>query len=86
MANTKSAVKHVRKTERRTEHNRGIKSRLKTLARAVRRADAAGNKEEAQKMAREFVSALDKAAKSRIIHPNVARRHKASCSHLIFGA
>lgn len=86
MANTKSAIKHVRKTERRSEHNRGIKTRLKTLSRKVKGAEASGNKEEAKKTAVEFVSALDKAAKSGIIHANVARRHKASCAHLIFGS
>ncbi len=86
MANTKSAVKYVRKTERRTDHNRGVKSRLKSLARNVKKAEAAGNKEEAGKIAREFVSSLDKAAKRGIIHANVAKRHKTACSHLIFGS
>jgi small subunit ribosomal protein S20 len=86
MANTKSAIKYVRKTERRAAHNRGVRSRLKTLARKVRESEAAGNKEEAGKSAREFISALDKAAKTGIIHGNVVNRHKASCSHLIFNS
>ena len=86
MANTKSAIKYVRKTERRAAHNRGVRSRLKTLSRKVKTAEASGNKEEAANSAREFISSLDKAAKSGIIHANVARRHKSSCSHLVFGS
>ncbi len=86
MANTKSATKHVRKTERRFEHNRTIKTRLKTLSRKVKEAESADRKDEAKETARLFVSALDKASKSGIIHPNVARRHKSSCAHLIYGS
>jgi small subunit ribosomal protein S20 len=35
MANTKSALKRVRQTKRRTERNRAAKSRIKTLRRKV---------------------------------------------------
>lgn len=80
MANTKSSIKDIRKISRRTEHNRQIRSRLKTLTRKLREVtdgDDAAAKTEA---ARELVSALDKAAKTKIIHRNKADRYKATCA------
>lgn len=76
MANTKSAEKNIRKTARQTERNRVVRSRLKTLA---KKADTAEG-EEGAKVAREYISALDKAAKTGIISTNKARRHKSKLS------
>lgn len=73
MANTKSAEKNIRKSARQTERNKGVRSRLKTLAKKSSTAEG----EEAQKAAREYISALDKAAKRGIISANKASRHKS---------
>ncbi len=84
MANTKSAIKNIRKTETRTIHNRGIKSRLKTLQRRFRES-LQGDDQEAQKTsAQALISAMDKAVKTNIIHENVARRQKSACSKVLF--
>ncbi len=83
MANTKASLKDIRQIEKRTEHNKRIRSRLKTLARKVKAAREAGDPEQAKTVARDYVAASDKAAKSSIIHPNKASRHKASVSDLI---
>ncbi|MGE9290582.1 MAG: 30S ribosomal protein S20 [Puniceicoccales bacterium] len=83
MANTKASLKDIRQIEKRTEHNKQIRSRLKTLARKVKAARAAGDAEQAKSVARDYVAASDKAAKSSIIHPNKANRHKASVSDLV---
>lgn len=83
MANTKSAQKNIRKTERQTERNRFIKSRIKTLAKKVTAASASGDSAVAKQAAIDYVSALDKAAKSGIIHDNKAGRHKAQMAALI---
>lgn len=74
MANTKSALKNVRKSSRLTEHNRQVRSRLKTLAKKANSAEG----EAGAKAAVEYISALDKAAKRGIIHENKARRHKSA--------
>jgi small subunit ribosomal protein S20 len=42
MANTKSALKAARKTERQTIRNKGVKTRLKTYASAMDRATKSG--------------------------------------------
>ena len=83
MANTKASLKNIRQIEKRTEHNKRIRSRLKTLGRKVREARASGEPEQAKSIAREYVAASDKAAKSSIIHPNKASRHKASVADLV---
>lgn len=83
MANTKASLKDIRQISTRTEHNKRIRSRLKTLARKVKAAREAGNADDAKSIAREYIAASDKAAKSSIIHPNKASRHKASVSDLV---
>ena len=82
MANTKSALKYVRKTEGRTLRNRQVKSRLKTLSKKVEAAAAAGDKEELAAATRLYVSALDKAGKTGLVHANKIARQKARCAAL----
>jgi small subunit ribosomal protein S20 len=76
MANTKSALKAARKAVRLTERNRGVKTRLKTLRKrldALLAAKDAGSKDAAA----DYVSAMDKAVKSGVVHRNAASRAKA---------
>lgn len=84
MANTKSAIKNIRKTAGQTARNLRIKSRLKTLNKKVAVAAESGDEEATKLAAIAFVSALDKAAKTKIIHQNAARRLKSSCAKYIF--
>lgn len=86
MANTKSAIKNARQTVRRTERNKRIKSRLKTLARKLGRIDAASAPEEKKTAAVAYVSALDKAVKTKVVHRNYASRRKSICSSYILPA
>lgn len=74
MANLKSSKKDIRRIARRTEANRTIKSRLKTLRKRV-----LGSEEAAVvgPCAVEMASALDKAAKTGVIHRNKANRLKS---------
>ena len=71
MANTKSAAKRARQTERRSLRNRSVLTRIRTLS---KRASAAGGKP-ADITA--LLSAIDKAAKRSIIHRNAGNRRKA---------
>ncbi|UCC61821.1 MAG: 30S ribosomal protein S20 [Anaerolineae bacterium] len=77
MANTKSAMKNIRKSERRRERNMVFRSRARTLIRRTRRLIRQGELEEAQQAAQLAAKALDKAAKRRVIHPNNAARRKS---------
>ena len=71
MANTKSAAKRARQTQRRTLRNRRVISRLRTLGKDAR----AANAQPADLTA--LFSAIDTAAKRGIIHRNAANRRKA---------
>jgi len=68
--NIKAAVKWVRQTDKRTQRNLDVKTRLKTVyKKAVSAQDAeVGKSVEAQ---------FDKAAQKGIIHPNKAARKKS---------
>ena len=77
MANTKSALKNIRKSERRRQHNKIYRSRARTLVKKTRLLIEAGELEQAQETALVASKALDKAAKTRVIHPNNAARRKS---------
>jgi small subunit ribosomal protein S20 len=77
MANTKSAERRARSSARRNEHNRAIKSRLKSLETGFADAVGAGKKEDAGQALRLAASALDKAAKTGVIPKGRADRKKA---------
>jgi len=81
MANLKSSQKDVRRIARRTERNTAVRSRLKTLGKKYKQM-AASNDEQVQSTAREYVSSLDKAVKSGVIHANKAAREKARAAKL----
>lgn len=70
MANLKSSKKDIRRISRRTERNTAVKSRLKTL-----RKSAVG--EASPDVKKRYASALDKAVKAGVIHPNKASREKS---------
>lgn len=71
MANTKSAAKRARQTQRRTLRNRQVSSRIRTLHKRADNAKAQPGDIAA------LISAIDKAAKRGVIHHNAALRRKA---------
>jgi len=71
MANTKSAAKRARQTERRSLRNRSVLTRIRTLSKRPGEAEAKPSNIAA------LLSAIDKAAKRGIIHRNAANRRKA---------
>ena len=77
MANTYSALKRVRQTERRTEVNRKNKSRLRHQIRAMRRALTAKDVKTASVLLSTTFSVIDRSAKSGIIKKNTAARYKS---------
>ena len=83
MANTKSAIKAARQALRRQARNKIAKSRLKTLSRKLAKLTSENKTDEARAVAVESISALDKAAKSNVVHKNVLARHKSKLSKLV---
>ena len=83
MANTKSALKYIRKTETRSLRNKVIKTRLKTLSKKVKIASESKNKDELLESSRLYISALDKAAKKGLVHKNKISRKKSICAKLL---
>jgi small subunit ribosomal protein S20 len=77
LANTKSAVKNIRKSARKQKRNRVFRSQARTFVKKTRSQIEAGELEEAQATAQVAVKALDKAAQKGIIHKNSAARSKS---------
>lgn len=80
MPNTKSAERRMRNSARKHLRNQSVKSRLKTLERTYLAVIADGKKPEAATALRAVTSALDKAAKSGVIHSATASRKKSRLS------
>jgi small subunit ribosomal protein S20 len=77
LANTKSAIKRLRSSERRRLRNRVFRGRARTAVKNARHLMEKGRTEEAQEAVRVAVVALDKAAQKGIIHKNNAARRKS---------
>ncbi len=86
MANTKSAAKRARQSERRAQRNSSTKTALKTSQKKLRSVLAAGNKDEAKTQFSLVSSKLDKAAKKGIIHRNAAARRKSRLNKALAAA
>ncbi len=77
MANTKSAIKAVRQSERKRVRNRIVVSSTRTYVKKVRAAIESGDADQARVALQTAISALDKAAQKGIIHKNAASRSKS---------
>jgi len=77
MANSKSAEKRVRQIKTRTERNRAVATKVKTLRKKTLAAAEAGDNEGARKLMSEFSSVVDKAAKNNIFKANKAANLKS---------
>ena len=78
----KSAKKRMRQTARRTELNKGTRTRVKTFTKKVislSKSDAA----EAEKLLPQAYKVIDTAAKKNIIHKNTANRRKSMLARTI---
>lgn len=77
MANTASAAKRARQSEKRRTRNRLIRSRMRNCVRRARVALASGDREAAESVVRQACRELDKAAQKGVIHRNTAARTKS---------
>ena len=74
---TKSALKANRQNIRRREHNRQMRSKLRTALKAIRVSLDAKDLSGAREALSETVSIVDKMATKGIIHRNTAGRYKS---------
>ena len=84
MANTKSAIKAARKSKRLHDRNQGVRTRLKSLHKKLEAAIKAKDAAAAKAAGIAYVSAMDKAAKTGVVHANTASRAKAHAAKHIF--
>jgi small subunit ribosomal protein S20 len=75
LANTRSAKKRIRQSERRRVHNRTFRAQARTSVKQARTAVASGV--DSQEAVRSAISQLDKAASKGVIHRNNAARRKS---------
>ncbi len=82
MPNIKSAKKRVRLAERWTAQNRANRSRIRTAMKQVLRAT---EPTEADAALRQAVKLLDRAAATRLYHPNRVARYKGRLARHVAG-
>jgi len=71
------AKRRIKKTEKNRQHNKAIKSSMRSQLKKVRLAIDAGDKKQAQAAMSLAMKKLDKAAKLNIVHKNQAARRKS---------
>ncbi|MDT8438479.1 MAG: 30S ribosomal protein S20 [Wenzhouxiangellaceae bacterium] len=77
MANSPSALKRARQSERNRQHNAAQRSHVRTMIKKVVNAVKAGDKQAAESAYSNAVPAIDKAVGKGIMHANKAARHKS---------
>jgi small subunit ribosomal protein S20 len=83
MANTKSAKKATRKIARRTDINKGRRSRMRTFMRKVEEAIASGNRDTALAALREAEPVIMRAAQKGVVHKHTASRKVSRLTHRV---
>jgi small subunit ribosomal protein S20 len=77
LANTKSALKRIRSSEKRRVRNRQVRTETRTYIKRARAQIEAGELEDAQESVAQAIRALDKAAEKGIFHKNNVARRKS---------
>lgn len=80
MPQTKQAIKRVRQAQKRKEHNKTRRSRIKNLVKKVYEAE---DKAAAEKAYKDAVSFIDRMTTKGIIHKNTAGRKKAQITKYV---
>ncbi|MHB1133684.1 MAG: 30S ribosomal protein S20 [Chloroflexota bacterium] len=77
MANTKSALKAIRVSEKRRLHNKAARSRMRTTIKKAEGVLAAGETQETAQAVLAALSIIDRTASKGVIHRNQAARRKS---------
>ena len=86
MANTKSAIKRIRSSERKRQRNRMVRSAARTEVKRARNLMESGELEEAAESTQRALRLLDKAAAKGVIHKRNASRRKSRLMLALNGA
>ena len=84
MANSKSAIKRAKTTEKKTAMNKSVKSRMQTATKRYKAFIMANKPKEAEKALPGVIGLIDNAASKGVIHKNAASRKVANLSKLLF--
>jgi small subunit ribosomal protein S20 len=83
MANTTSARRATRKIARRTEINKGRRTKLRTFVRKVEEAIASGNREQAIAALKAAEPVIMRSAQQGVVHRNAASRKVSRLNHRV---
>jgi small subunit ribosomal protein S20 len=85
LANTKSAIKNVRKNQRRREINKTRKGTLRTQIKKLRALVKVKDVEGSAKELVKTISVIDRSIRKGILHKNTAGRYKSRLSRSVRG-
>jgi small subunit ribosomal protein S20 len=85
MANIKSARKRAKQAVERREHNMSLRTEVRTAIKNVKKAVAAGNKDNAAKALHASQRVVDRIVAKGILHRNAGDRHKSRLAHALKG-
>ena len=85
MANIKSARKRARQALVRRDHNMSLRTRVRSAIKDVKKAIAAGNKDQAAKELRDAQGVIDRVVAKGILHRNAGDRHKSRLAQAVKG-
>jgi small subunit ribosomal protein S20 len=83
MANIKSARKRAKQAVERRTHNMSLRTEVRTAIKNVKKAVAAGNKDDAAKVLRESQRVIDRIVSKGVLHRNAGDRHKSRLAHAL---
>ncbi len=83
MPNRPSALKSLRRDEKRAARNKMVKSRLRTEQNKFNRMVERGDVDGAQKQFSLLTKLYQRAADRRVLHPNLAARKQAQFQHTL---
>ena len=85
MANTQSAIKNVRKNQRRRAINRARKGTLRTQIKKLRTLLKSKDGETALKELKKTISVIDRSLRKGVLHRNTAGRYKSRLTRAVRG-
>lgn len=80
MPQHKSAIKRLRQSKKRNQHNRGRRTKMKNL---VNNVYEASDKNEAEENLKKAVSFIDRLSTKGILHKNTAARQKSKLTQYV---
>ena len=83
MANIKSARKRAKQADERRAHNMSLRTEVRSAIKNVKKAVAAGNKDNAEKALRESQRVIDRIVAKGVLHRNAGDRHKSRLAHAL---